>query len=161
MLNTDEVLSVWSVLWNGGLNPIAAPCAPSVGGEIFAAAADTFLEDFEPITGSVVVGGIVTWSTGHVNKSWTWVLHGGTNTETEADVVTSIDSQSLTGTALACALVTSDIWSIGVRVVADVGGRVGRELDWVVCNGTSRPSDVLELGLSSTVDDVGVEEVMC
>lgn len=31
VLNTNEVLSVWSGLWNSGCDVVAAPCAPTGG----------------------------------------------------------------------------------------------------------------------------------
>ena len=53
VLNADEVLAVGSVLGDLGRDPVTVVGAPGVAGEV-TVAADTLLEDLEPVTRSIV-----------------------------------------------------------------------------------------------------------
>jgi hypothetical protein len=89
------------------------------------------------------------------------VLHGRANTKSDADLRARVDSQHLSVARLGeSSLVAANIRPISVGTVADVRGRVGRELDGVVARGTREVADVLERRGRSTVDDIGIEEVV-
>lgn len=89
------------------------------------------------------------------------MLHGSTNTKSNADLRARVDSQHLSVARLGeSSLVAANIRPISVGTIADVRGRVGRELDGVVARRTREVADVLERRRRSTIDDVGVEEVV-
>ena len=91
----------------------------------------------------------------------TWVLHRSTNAKSNADLGASVDSQHLSVAGLGeSSLVAANIRPISVGAVANIRGWVGRELDGVVTRGTREVTDVLERRGRTTVDDVGVEEVV-
>lgn len=160
VLNTEEVLAVGGSLGNLDIGGRGVVVAPGVLGEVTAGVADTLLHDLEPVTGAVV-GLDITTGIGHVSQSRSGVTHLGTDSELEGDHITTLDLKNLgVGTGLGAALVADDIITVDEGVVADVGGRVGGELDGVVLGRTSEVTDVLEgLGLG-TVESGGLEEVM-
>src|SRR4051812_43487333 len=87
------------------------------------------------------------------------MCHGSTNSKLESNLRTSGHSQNLGLSGFGeSALVASSIFLVNVRVVANIGRWVGRELDGVVCSLTSEASNVRPR--FDTVDDGGVEEVM-
>jgi hypothetical protein len=156
VLNADEVLSVGSVLGDLGGNEVAVVVAPGGGGEV-AAIADALLEDLEPATRSVVGSGTGR-CLGHVDQTGTGVPHLGV--QGEFDLVTGVDSQGLSLATSGAALVANNVRTVGKRSIADIGFRVGRELDGVVLGRAGRRADVLELPLLDTSNHVVVEEVV-
>jgi hypothetical protein len=160
VLNAEEVLAVGGSLGNLDIGGRGVVVAPGVLGEVTAGVADTLLHDLEPITGAVV-GLDITTGVGHVSQSRSGVTHLGTDSELEGDHITTLDLKNLSvGTGLGAALVADDVITVNEGVVADVGGRVGGELDGVVLGRTGEVTDVLEgLGLGA-VESRGLEEVM-
>lgn len=87
----------------------------------------------------------------------TRVLHSGTNAQFDTKLGASTDSQDISTTGRReGALVAADIGAIGVRVVANVGSGVRRELDGVVPSRPGEVADILERsrGLAAGGDDV-------
>jgi len=161
VLNTEKILAVRSILRDSGGDPVAAPGAPGVGGEVTSTVADTLLLDLEPVTRAIVGLDVVTGGAGHVHEGRARVLHLGVDTKAEANLRAGVDGQDLSVASLGeGTLVATDIRSIGVRAVTDIRGRVGRELDGVVGDRASEAADVLERGTGNTVADGGIEEVV-
>jgi hypothetical protein len=160
VLNAEEVLAVGGTLGDLDIGGRRVVVAPGVLGEVTAGVADTLLHDLEPVTGAVV-GLDITTGIGHVSQSRSGVAHLGTDSELEGDHITTLNLKNLSvGTGLGSALVADDVITVNEGVVADVGGRVGGELDGVVLGRTGEVTDVLEgLGLGA-VESRGLEEVM-
>jgi hypothetical protein len=160
VLNSEEVLAVGGTLGDLDVERGGVVVAPGVLGEVTTGVADTLLHDLEPVAISLV-GLDVTTSSGHVSQSRSGVTHLGTDSELEGHDIAALDLKNLSVAAgSGGTLVADDVLAISERVVADVGGRVGGELDGVVLGGTSEVTDVLEgLGLG-TVESADVEEVM-
>jgi len=160
VLVAHQVLAGRSAKRNFGGDVVAAPGAPGVAGEV-SVCADTLLEDLEPVGVDAAEVLDAVGSLGHVHKSGTGVLHLCSNSKLEADFVTGADGQDI-GLAggREGALVADDIGSVCVGAIADIGSRVGRELDGVVLGWASRHADILEGWLGDSVLDVGVHEVM-
>lgn len=160
VLNAEEVLAVGGSLGNLDIGGSRIVVAPGVLGEVTAGVADTLLHDLEPVTGAVV-GLDITTGIGHVGQSRSGVAHLSTDSELKGDHITTLDLKNLSvGTGLGAALVADDIITVNEGVVADVGGRVGGELDGVVLGRTGEVTDVLEGLRLGTVESGGVEEVM-
>jgi hypothetical protein len=159
VLHADEVLSVGSVLGDLGSDPVTVVVAPGGGGEV-TTVADTLLVDLEPLARSVVgldaAGGL-----GHVDQTGAGVLELSTDSQLEANLLAGVDSQdlSLAGRGES-ALVANNIGTVDGRAITDIGSGVRGELDGVVLDSTARLANVLEGRLSSTANDVGVEEVV-
>jgi len=150
VLDADEVLAVGSVLGDLGCDGVAAIVTPCGGGEV-ATVAHTLLEDLEPVAGAVVLldgsRGL-----GHVDQARAWVLHLGTDSQLELDLVTGVDGQNL-GLASRgkSALVATAIGAVDGGAVTEIGCRVGGELGRVVLGRAGRRADVLVAGLSDAV----------
>lgn len=159
VLHADEVLAVGGILGDLGRNPVPVVGAPGVAGEV-TVAADTLLEDLEPVA-RTVVGLDAARGLGHIDKGRTRVLELGTDSQLEADLLTGVHGEDL-GLAGGgeSALVANDIGSIDGGSITDVGSRVGGELDRVVLDSTARLANVLESRGGGASDDVGVEEVV-
>jgi hypothetical protein len=69
MFKTGQILSVGSVLGHSGGNPVSIPCAPRIGGEITPGVANTFLEDFEPVSRSIIRLDIVSRGSGEIHQT--------------------------------------------------------------------------------------------
>ncbi|KAI6774334.1 hypothetical protein HG531_001183 [Fusarium graminearum] len=160
VLNTEEVLAIGGTLGDLDIGGGRVVVAPGVLGEVTAGVADTLLHDLEPITVTLVGLDIATGG-GHVGQSRSGVTHLGTNTELEGDHITSLDIGNLSRSTLGGGtLVADDVLAISEGVVADIGRRVGRELDGVVLGRTGEVSDVLERSRVLAVDGGDVEEVV-
>jgi len=162
VLEADEVLAVRDVPRNVGCQVVLIVRAPSIGGEVGSVAADAFLFDLEPVARAVVGLDVIIGSARHVDKTGTRVLHRGTNTKSDLDLVSSIDRQNLGVARLGGGtLIAADVGAIGGRAITNVGRRVRRELDGVVLGGTSEVTYVLErTGRGALVGD-DVKEVVC
>lgn len=90
------------------------------------------------------------------------MLHLGTDTKTHADLGAGGDLEDLRTTSGGeGALVAANIVAVDGRCIADVGGRVGGELDGVELCGASKVADVLEAAAhGGTVHSSLVEEVV-
>jgi hypothetical protein len=160
VLGAEQVFAVGGILGDLGGNEVAVVITPGGGGEV-TAIADTLLVDLEPVARSIVFLDTASRGLGHVHQTGAGVLELGTDSQLELDFLTGVDGQDL---GLASrgerALVADDIGAICGGLVADIGGRVGRELDGVVLGRAARLADVLESRLSNTANNVGVEEVV-
>lgn len=161
VLEAHQVLAVGSILGDLGRNPVPVVGAPGIGGEV-SVAADTLLEDLEPVTVDTVIGlDASSRGLGHVDHGGARVLELSTNGQLEADLFAGVHSQDL-GLASGGkgSLVAHDIGTIGGGTITDIGRGVGGELDGVVLGGAARLANVLEFRLSNTALNVGAEEVM-
>jgi hypothetical protein len=160
VLNTEEVLAIGGTLGDLDIGGGRVVVAPGVLGEVTAGVADTLLHDLEPVTVTLVGLDIAT-GVGHVSQSRSGVTHLSTDTELEGDHITSLDIGDLSvGTGGGGTLVADDVLAISERVVADIGGRVGGELDGVVLGRTGEVTDVLERSRVLAVDGGDVKEVV-
>lgn len=160
VLDTEEVLTIGGTLGDLDIGGGRVVVAPGVLGEVTTGVANTLLHDLEPVTVTLVGLDIAT-SVGHVSQGRSGVAHLATNTELEGDHITSLDIGNLgRGTLGGGTLVADDVLTISERVVADVGGRVGGELDGVVLGSTGEVSDVLERSRVLAVDGGNLEEVV-
>jgi hypothetical protein len=160
VLNAEEVLAIGGTLGDLDIGGGRVVVAPGVLGEVTAGVADTLLHDLEPVTVTLVGLDIAT-GVGHVSQSRSGVTHLSTDTELEGDHITSLDIGDLSvGTGGGGTLVADDVLAISERVVADIGGRVGGELDGVVLGSTGEVTDVLERSGVLAVDGGNLEEVV-
>jgi hypothetical protein len=160
VLNAEEVLAVGGTLGDLDIGGRRVVVAPGVLGEVTAGVADTLLHDLEPVTVTLVGLDIAT-GVGHVSQSRSGVTHLATDSELEGDHITSLDIGNLgLATSASGTLVADDVLTISEGVVADVGGRVGGELDGVVLGSTGEVTDVLERSGVLAVDGGNLEEVV-
>jgi hypothetical protein len=161
VLSTEEVLAIGSIGGDDSTKSVLVPAAPGLTGEVGAGVADTLVVDLEPVALAVVGLDVVVGSAGHVDQRRAGVLHGSTDTELDADLGAGVDGQDLSATGVGeSALVADDVISIDEGVVADIGRRVGGELDGVELGGASEVADVGERPVSDTVDNGRLEEVV-
>jgi hypothetical protein len=161
VLEADEVLAAGGIGGDGGLHGVAVPGAPGVGGEVTALAADALLEDLEPVSGAVVGLDIVAGGARHVDQAGAGVLHGGADAQLDGDVGAGGNGQDLGLAGVGeGTLVADDIGAVNVRVVADIGGRVARELDGVEGRRAGGLADELVGAGRGTANDVDIEEVV-
>lgn len=160
VLNSEEVLAVRGTLGDLDVERGGVVVAPGVLGEVTTGVADTLLHDLEPVAVSLV-GLDVATSGGHIGQSRSGVAHLGTDSKLEGHDIAALDLKDLSvTTGSGGTLVADDVLTISERVVADIGGRVGGELDGVVLGGTSEVTDVLERLRLDTVESADVEEVV-
>ena len=160
VLNSEEVLAVGGTLGDLDVERGGVVVAPGVLGEVTTSVADTLLHDLEPVT-VTLVGLDITTGVRHVGQGRSGVTHLATDSELEGDHITGLDIGNLSGSTVAgSTLVADDVLTISERVVADIGGRVGGELDGVVLGSTGEVTDVLERSRVLAVDGGNLEEVV-
>src|SRR5688572_28591022 len=89
------------------------------------------------------------------------MLHSCTNTQLDGNAATSSNLENLGLSSISeSALVATSISTVDSGAIADIGSRVGRELDRVVFGGTGEIANVTEAGPGSTIGDNRIEEVV-